>query len=194
VETTTTVNLALRWSPERKVRCDFDPKGTHLCAGIELPACGAKTSTIADWSGVSERSVGPRKWTACCPPATGDLTAPTNRLCLAREGKLKAALRGQDRLIHFDRCRSGLLTVNALSRDSFSGPLQCNISPWRLSQLLIRFVVRQSINPQLVEEGIVLTKFDERNTGNKCARSSDAFQRKGVRTSSAELALGVVEF
>ena len=59
-----------------------------------------------------------------------------------------------------------MLTINALNAaDSFLVPLQCEYFALEgLSQLMHTVsLIRQSINPALVEEGIVLTMFDGRN-------------------------------
>ncbi len=105
-------------------------------------------------------------------PATGDLTGAEIELVSAfsREMKLKTALqeiRKQYDYILIDSPPSlGLLTVNALTAaDSFLVPLQCEYFALEgLSQLLKTVsLIRQSTNPQLAEEGIVLTMFDGRN-------------------------------
>ena len=60
----------------------------------------------------------------------------------------------------------GLLTINALTAaDSFLVPLQCEYFALEgLSQLLHTIsLIRQSTNPGLAHEGIVLTMFDGRN-------------------------------
>ncbi len=60
----------------------------------------------------------------------------------------------------------GLLTVNALcAADSFLVPLQCEYFALEgLSQLLnTAGLIKRSLNPNLVIEGIVLTMFDTRN-------------------------------
>jgi chromosome partitioning protein len=105
-------------------------------------------------------------------PATGDLAGAEIELVstFAREGKLKAAIaeiKGQYDFILIDCPPSlGLLTVNALNAaDSFLVPLQCEYFALEgLSQLLHTIsLVKQSLNPSITEEGIVLTMFDGRN-------------------------------
>jgi chromosome partitioning protein len=105
-------------------------------------------------------------------PANSDLAGAEIELVstFAREGKLKAALaeiRNQFDFILIDCPPSlGLLTVNALTAaDSFLVPLQCEYFALEgLTQLLHTIsLIRQSLNPAITEEGIVLTMFDGRN-------------------------------
>ena len=105
-------------------------------------------------------------------PSNNDLTGAEIELVssFARENKLKAALhdvRQQYDYIFIDCPPSlGLLTVNALTAaDSFLVPLQCEYFALEgLSQLLHTVsLIRQSLNPSLQDEGIVLTMFDGRN-------------------------------
>ncbi len=105
-------------------------------------------------------------------PATGDLAGAEIELvgAFARENKLKsiiAEIKSQYDFILIDCPPSlGLLTINALTAaDSFLVPLQCEYFALEgLSQLLNTVsLIRQNLNPQLTEEGIVLTMFDSRN-------------------------------
>jgi len=105
-------------------------------------------------------------------PATSDLAGAEIELvgAFARENKLKAAIaavRNQYDYILIDCPPSlGLLTINALTAaDSFLVPLQCEYFALEgLSQLLHTVsLIRQSTNPALAHEGIVLTMFDGRN-------------------------------
>jgi chromosome partitioning protein len=105
-------------------------------------------------------------------PATGDLAGAEIELvgAFAREGKLKTALaevQNQFDYILIDCPPSlGLLTINALTAaNTFLVPLQCEYFALEgLTQLLHTVsLVKQSLNPSLAEEGIVLTMFDSRN-------------------------------
>jgi chromosome partitioning protein len=105
-------------------------------------------------------------------PTGGDLAGAEIELvsAFAREGKLKAALaeiRDQYDYILIDCPPSlGLLTINALTAaDSFLVPLQCEYFALEgLTQLLHTIsLIKQSLNPAIEQEGIVLTMFDGRN-------------------------------
>jgi chromosome partitioning protein len=105
-------------------------------------------------------------------PATSDLAGAEIELvsAFARESKLKAAvaeIKAKFDFILIDCPPSlGLLTINALTAaDSFLVPLQCEYFALEgLTQLLHTIsLIRQSINPAITEEGIVLTMFDGRN-------------------------------
>ncbi|MGZ3688018.1 MAG: ParA family protein, partial [Bdellovibrionota bacterium] len=105
-------------------------------------------------------------------PTNGDLAGAEIELvgAFARESKLKTAIaeiRGQYDYIFIDCPPSlGLLTVNALNcADSFLVPLQCEYFALEgLTQLLHTVsLIRQSLNPSIQDEGIVLTMYDSRN-------------------------------
>jgi chromosome partitioning protein len=105
-------------------------------------------------------------------PADSNLSGAEIELvtAMARETKLKFALadaRKEYDYILIDCPPSlGLLTINALTAaDSYLVPLQCEYFALEgLSQLLQTVsLIRQSTNPALQEEGIVLTMFDGRN-------------------------------
>jgi chromosome partitioning protein len=176
-KTTTTVNLAasLAVAERRTLVIDFDPQGNASSAlGVDRSNLGNDTIYQA-LIGEMQMSQIIRATEVDClsiAPANGDLAGAEIELVssFAREGKLKAALaeiRSQYDYILIDCPPSlGLLTINALTAaDSFLVPLQCEYFALEgLSQLLHTVsLVRQSLNPAIQEEGIVLTMFDGRN-------------------------------
>jgi chromosome partitioning protein len=177
-KTTTTVNLAASLAvAERKVLViDFDPQGNASSA------LGVDRATLPQTKTVYHALIGEAKFSEVIRPTEMDclFVAPCNSdltgaeielvTAFARESKLKAALaevRDQYDFILIDCPPSlGLLTVNALNAaDSFIVPLQCEYFALEgLSQLMHTVsLIRQSINPSIQEEGIVLTMFDGRN-------------------------------
>ena len=176
-KTTTTVNLAasLALAERRTLVIDLDPQGNASSAlGIDRTTLEGKTVYQAligevSFNEVLKKTELDHLWVA---PATNDLAGAEIELvtAFARESKLKTALasiRGQFDYILFDCPPSlGMLTINALNAaDSFLVPLQCEYFALEgLSQLLNTVsLVKQSINPALENEGIVLTMFDGRN-------------------------------
>lgn len=177
-KTTTTVNLAASLAiAERKVLVvDFDPQGNASSAlGMDRNSLLQAQTVYQSLIGEIDFADVIRSTEIDClflAPANGDLAGGEIELvsAFAREGKLKAALLGiKDRFdyILIDCPPSlGLLTINAMTAaDSFLVPLQCEYFALEgLSQLLHTVsLVRQSLNPKLEEEGIVLTMFDGRN-------------------------------
>lgn len=177
-KTTTTVNLAasLAIAERRVLVLDLDPQGNASSAlGVDRASLvGANTvyqalMGEASFADVLKATEIDNLWIA---PATNDLAGAEVELvtAFAREGKLKtalAAIRGQYDYILIDCPPSlSMLTINALNAaDSFLVPLQCEYFALEgLSQLMNTVsLIRQSINPGLIEEGIVLTMFDGRN-------------------------------
>ena len=177
-KTTTTVNLAasLAVAEKRTLVLDFDPQGNASSAfGLDRAALAQKGTIYQALIGQTHLSKVIQPTELDClfvAPATGDLAGAEIELvgAFARENKLKAALaeiQDQFDYILIDCPPSlGLLTINALTAaQSFLVPLQCEYFALEgLSQLLHTvLLVKQSLNPQLTEEGIVLTMFDSRN-------------------------------
>jgi chromosome partitioning protein len=177
-KTTTTVNLAasLAIAEKRTLVIDFDPQGNASSAlGIDRASINNSKTIYHALIGEATMAEVIRTTEMDClyvAPANGELTGAELELvsAFAREQKLKAALaeiKGQYDYILIDCPPSlGLLTVNALTAaDSFLVPLQCEYFALEgLSQLLHTVsLVRQTINPAITEEGIVLTMFDGRN-------------------------------
>ncbi len=177
-KTTTTVNLAasLAIAEKRVLVIDFDPQGNATSAlGVDRASLVGHPTIYEALIGQAPLSAVIRSTeieTLFVAPANHDLTGAEVELvsAFAREGKLKAAIaeiKDQYDYILIDCPPSlGLLTVNCLTAaDSFLVPLQCEYFALEgLSQLLHTVtLIRQSINPALQEEGIVLTMFDGRN-------------------------------
>jgi chromosome partitioning protein len=177
-KTTTTVNLAasLAVAEKRTLVLDFDPQGNASSAfGLDRSVIGEKGTIYQALIGQAKLSQVIQPTELEClfvAPATGDLAGAEIELvgAFAREAKLKTAIaeiQDQYDFILIDCPPSlGLLTINALNAsNSFLVPLQCEYFALEgLSQLLHTVsLVRQSLNPLLSEEGIVLTMFDSRN-------------------------------
>lgn len=176
-KTTTTVNLAasLALGERKTLVIDFDPQGNASSAlGVDRATVGEHTIYQALIGEVDLGSAVRPTEMECLSvvPATGDLAGAEIELvsAFARENKLKAALaplKQQYDYILIDCPPSlGLLTINALTAaDSFLVPLQCEYFALEgLTQLLHTVsLIRQSTNPSLEHEGIILTMFDGRN-------------------------------
>lgn len=178
-KTTTTVNLAasLAIAERRTLVLDLDPQGNASSAlGVDRASIVDTHTVYQGLMGEVPLSETVRKVTEIdnlsVIPATNDLAGAEVELvnAFAREGKLKTAIaeiKGQYDYILIDCPPSlGMLTINALNAaDSFLVPLQCEYFALEgLSQLMHTVsLIRQSINPSLTEEGIVLTMFDGRN-------------------------------
>jgi chromosome partitioning protein len=177
-KTTTTVNLAasLAMAERRTLVIDLDPQGNATSAlGIDRASLVDQPTMYDALMGdatVSQVAKPTEIDYLFVAPATNDLAGAEVELvnAFARESKLKAVLaevKGQYDYILIDCPPSlGMLTINALNAaDSFMVPLQCEYFALEgLTQLLHTVsLVRQSINPSLTEEGIVLTMFDGRN-------------------------------
>lgn len=178
-KTTTTVNLAasLAMGERKTLVIDFDPQGNASSA------LGVDRATLVDGATTYNVLIGQEKFSNVIrpvseidglfiSPANGELTGAEIELvgAFSREHKLKAALaeiRNQYDYILIDCPPSlGMLTINALTAaDSFLVPLQTEYFALEgLSQLLHTVsLIRQSTNPALAEEGIVLTMYDGRN-------------------------------
>jgi chromosome partitioning protein len=177
-KTTTTVNLAasLAMAERRTVVIDLDPQGNASSA------LGIDRTTLTQGNTIYNALMGEATVSEILRPTEIDylFVAPANNelagaevelvTAFARESKLKAALaeiKGQFDYILIDCPPSlGMLTINAMNAaDSFLVPLQCEYFALEgLSQLMHTVsLIRQSINPMLTEEGIVLTMFDGRN-------------------------------
>jgi chromosome partitioning protein len=177
-KTTTTVNLAasLAIAEKRVLLIDFDPQGNASSAlGVDRNAMKDRPTVYHALIGqapLSQVIVPTEMECLFVAPSDGDLAGAEIELvsAFAREAKLKAAvaeIKDQYDFILIDCPPSlGLLTVNALNAaDSFLVPLQCEYFALEgLSQLLHTVsLIRQSLNPKLEEEGILLTMFDGRN-------------------------------
>jgi len=176
-KTTTTVNLAasLAVAGRKTLILDLDPQGNASSAlGLDKAAFAEKNlyHAIIGQVAVSEIIHPTEIDSLFVAPSNNDLTGAEIELvsAFARETKLKSALQeikeSYDYIFIDCPPSLGLLTVNALTAsDSFLVPLQCEYFALEgLSQLLhTGGLIRQSLNPALQDEGIVLTMFDGRN-------------------------------
>jgi chromosome partitioning protein len=177
-KTTTTVNLAasLAMGERKTLVIDFDPQGNASSAlGVDRASLIEGQTTYHALIGEATFAdvIRPTEIDGLfIAPANGDLSGAEIELVtmFAREQKMKtaiAAIRNQYDYILIDCPPSlGMLTINALTAaDSFLVPLQCEYFALEgLTQLLHTVsLVRQSTNPALADEGIVLTMFDGRN-------------------------------
>lgn len=176
-KTTTTVNLAasLAFAEQKTLILDLDPQGNASSAlGVnrELYRDRNLYHAIIGQIPLKEILYPTEMDHLFVAPSNNDLTGAEIELvsAFARENKLKAALhdvRKEFDFIFIDCPPSlGLLTVNALTAaDSFLVPLQCEYFALEgLSQLLNTVgLIKQNLNPQLQDEGIILTMFDGRN-------------------------------
>jgi len=177
-KTTTTVNLAasLAFMEKKVLVIDFDPQANATTAlGFEMSPAFSQMNIYPVLIG--QKFISQVFWQTALQnlylvPSTHDLAGAEIELVgsLAREFKLKHAIqeaRKEFDFIFIDCPPSlGLLTINALNAaDSFLVPLQCEYFALEgLSQLLYTVkLVQQSLNPNLIEEGIVFTMFDRRN-------------------------------
>ncbi len=177
-KTTTTVNLAasLALAEKKTLVIDFDPQGNASSAfGHDRASIGDRRTIYQALIGHTPLSQVILPTEMDClflAPATSDLAGAEIELvgAFAREGKLKTAIaevQDQYDFVLIDCPPSlGLLTINALTAaNTFLVPLQCEYFALEgLTQLLHTVsLVKQNINPSLVEEGIVLTMYDSRN-------------------------------
>ncbi len=174
-KTTTTVNLAasLSLADKKVLLVDFDPQGNASSSvGISISLDSdqpttyqllmgeVKASGAIMNSGIDHLDLIPAN-----PHLAGAEVELVN--AFAREGKLKAAL--QEVKANYDYIfidcppTLGLLTINALTAaDSVLVPLQAEYFALEgLGQLMTTIdLIRQSVNPSLQIEGIVLTMFN----------------------------------
>lgn len=175
-KTTTAINLATALAAigERVLIVDLDPQG-NASTGLGIDKEERTLSSydvLADKVPLSEaaiQTVVPDLWIV---PSTMDLLGVEMEIAALpdRTTRLKSALGDAQDLFSYvlvDCPPSlNLLTINAMAAaDSVLVPLQCEFFALEgLSQLLRTVeMVRQTINPQLIIQGIVLTMYDGRN-------------------------------
>ncbi|HEV7415856.1 MAG TPA: ParA family protein [Tianweitania sediminis] len=175
-KTTTAINLATALAAigERVLIVDLDPQG-NASTGLGVDRQDRVLSSydvLADkvpLSDVAVQTVVPNLWIV---PSTMDLLGVEMEIASYpdRTHRLKSALGDARSLFSYvliDCPPSlNLLTINAMAAaDSVLVPLQCEFFALEgLSQLLRTVeMVRQTINPALVIQGIVLTMYDGRN-------------------------------
>lgn len=174
-KTTTAVNLsaALAVAGRKVLVIDIDPQG-NATSGLGIDKNGVDATLFDVFTGVfslSSAIVGttfPSLWVA---PANNDLVGAEIELA-RREGRERVLLEQIEKLknqfeyIFIDCPPSlGLLTLNALvAANSLLIPLQCEYYALEGISSLMQAVAlaRETLNPKLEIEGVVLTMFDNR--------------------------------
>jgi chromosome partitioning protein len=177
-KTTTAINLgtALAAIGQRVLIVDMDPQG-NASTGLGVPR-ETRRVTIYDVI-VDGRPVGDAAVETAVPglhiiPADADMSGVEIELSQAdrRSYRLRDALAAQDADRPYDYVlidcppSLNLLTLNAMAAaDAVLVPLQCEFFALEgLTQLMKTVdMVRQSLNPKLEIQGLVLTMYDRRN-------------------------------
>ena len=180
-KTTTAINLgtALAAIGEKVLSVDMDPQG-NASTGLGVPRETRRITiydVIVDGRAVDEAAVETTVPGLHIIPGDSDMSGVEIELAQAdrRSYRLRDALQGQGRDGHtrYDYVlidcppSLNLLTLNAMSAaDAVLVPLQCEFFALEgLSQLMKTVeMVRQSLNPALEIQGLVLTMFDRRST------------------------------
>jgi chromosome partitioning protein len=175
-KTTTAVNLgaALSMSGSSVLLVDVDPQASAT-SGVGIRVVPGEASTYDVLLGQSSAEAAARKTmlpTLQVLPASRDLVGAEIELVSLerREQRLKdalSAIRWRYDYVLIDCPPSlGLVTLNALTAsDSLLIPLQCEYYALEGLTALLETVglVRESLNPDLAIEGLLLTMFDGRN-------------------------------
>lgn len=176
-KTTTVINLgaSLAAAEKKTLLIDLDPQGNAGSGlGINKEVQGAKTiySVLVQEEGIVNTIRKTELDGLDIVPANQDLIGAELELvnAIARETKLKQAIEpvydSYDYILIDCPPSLSLLTVNALTASqSYLVPMQCEYYAMEgLTQLLkVVGLVRKGLNPELKEEGILLTMFDGRN-------------------------------
>ena len=176
-KTTTAINLSSAIALEGKsvLLIDMDPQGNSTSGlGVDQGSLENRTYTcLVRTSTILESSIETSVAGLSLLPANADLAGAEVELVNieGREGHLRAIIgeiREKYDFIFLDCPPAlGILTINALTAaDSVLIPVQCEYYAMEGLTRLIGSIdlVRQSFNPSLELEGIVLTMFDSRNT------------------------------
>lgn len=176
-KTTTVINLgaSLAAAEKKTLLIDLDPQGNAGSGlGINKEIQGAKTiyNVLVQEEGIIDTIRKTELDGLDIVPANQDLIGAELELvnAIARETRLKQALQpvcdSYDYILIDCPPSLGLLTINALTASrSYLVPMQCEYYAMEgLTQLLkVVGLVRKGLNPELKEEGILLTMFDGRN-------------------------------
>ncbi|OGG96473.1 MAG: hypothetical protein A2508_05225 [Candidatus Lambdaproteobacteria bacterium RIFOXYD12_FULL_49_8] len=179
-KTTSCINLAasLALLGRRTLLIDFDPQGNATSGlGFRPNECTQNIyPALIGKAPIAEQIVATQIKQLKLIPANVDLAGAEIELvgAMAREMKLKMIIEGlrpQFDYILIDCPPSlSLLTINSLSAaDSVLVPLQCEYYAMEgLSQLLVTIdLIKNTLNPKLVIEGILPTMYDVRNNISK---------------------------
>jgi chromosome partitioning protein len=180
-KTTTAINLgtALAAIGEKVLIVDMDPQG-NASTGLGVPRETRRVTiydVIVDGRSVDESAVPTTVPGLDIVPADADMSGVETELSQAdrRSYRLRDALRGQgaegqtryDYVLIDCPPSLNLLTLNAMAAaDAVLVPLQCEFFALEgLTQLMKTIeMVRQSLNPTLEIQGLVLTMYDRRST------------------------------
>jgi chromosome partitioning protein len=176
-KTTTAINLgaSLAMANRRVLLIDLDPQG-NLTSGVGLKGQAGPAGTI--YEALTDENLDPRDVVVATAidhlsviPADRNLTGAEIELVTVphREQRLRRivqALRDHFDIIFIDSPPSlGLLTLNALvAADSVLVPLNCEYFALEGIAELVATIdrVRESLNPSLALEGVLLTMYDDR--------------------------------
>ncbi len=175
-KTTTAVNLAasLAAAEKRTLLIDIDPQG-NACSGVGVEKDQLKNTIYNVIIGEIDIFDAVKKTDLAyldLVPSNSHLTGAELELVSAssRERKLKTALDkvlpDYDYIIIDSPPSLGLLTVNALTAAaSVIVPLQCEFYAMEGLAKIIKTIelIKESLNPDIYIEGILLTMFDRRN-------------------------------
>ena len=176
-KTTTAINLAtaLAACSKQVLLIDLDPQG-NASTGMGIDRARRETTSYDLLSGaatVAEATLPTVVPGMSIVPASVDLSGAEIELVEERQREyllrraLEPALGSYDYILIDCPPSLGLLTLNALvAADAVLVPLQCEFLALEgLSHLLMTLDrVRQSLNPRLEIQGVVLTMFDKRNS------------------------------
>ena len=176
-KTTTSVNVSAAIALQGKtvLLVDMDPQG-NATSGLGIDPRSLKITVyncLIKESKIKESCIETGVTGLSLLPANADLAGAEIELVNveSRESRLRDVLKevvGKYDIIFLDCPPAlGILTVNALAAaSSVLIPVQCEYYAMEGLSRLIGSIerVRQSFNPELILEGIVLTMFDARNT------------------------------
>lgn len=184
-KTTTAINLAaaLATIGQRVLIIDLDPQG-NASTGLGIAARDRQTTTyelLHDEAPLASVICRTATDGVDIAPATTDLSstdvalgAHENRVFLLKDALATSTLDRYDHVLIDSPPSLSLLTVNALvASDAVLVPLQAEFFALEgLSQLMLTIRdIRETANPKLRIEGVLLTMFDQRN--NLCQHVED---------------------
>ncbi len=173
-KTTTCVNLAAELGRYgySVLLADVDPQGNSTSGlGVSSETLEISLYDVLLGEASPEEAVVPTKWEGVSVlPSTIDLAGAEIELAavISREARLRsqlAKLRGYDVVLVDCPPSLGILTVNALTAtDRLIIPIQCEYYALEGVGQLLRTVelIRESLNPKLNADGILLTMYDSR--------------------------------
>ena len=179
-KTTTAINLgtALAAIGERVLIVDLDPQG-NASTGLGVPRETRRVTiydVVVDGRSIADAAVETAVPGLAIVPADADMSGVeielsqadrrSYRLRDALEAHVRSGLPGYDYVLIDCPPSLNLLTLNAMAAsDAVLVPLQCEFFALEGLTQLMRTIdmVRQSLNPALEIQGLVLTMYDRRN-------------------------------